>query len=170
MKNTLRFSTHLSYLKVFLSFLLVITMVTTSLPIAYADTANTNTANFLQNSDFDDSNANWSSTSDNINVKADGDGETATKALELKDGGNAVYQEVTQADGTEFIQGSTFKWGLSFKNTKTGGKDDIVALILGLNEPAGSPDHLRQMITWLKDRKIDSKVPADGQYTVIVYS
>ena len=108
MKNTLRFSTHLSYLKVFLSFLLVITMVTTSLPIAYADTANTNTANFLQNSDFDDSNANWSSTSDNINVKADGDGETATKALELKDGGNAVYQEVTQADGTEFIQGLGF--------------------------------------------------------------
>ena len=167
MKNTLRFSTHLSYLKVFLSFLLVITMVTTSLPIAYADTANTNTANFLQNSDFDDSNANWSSTSDNINVKANGEGETATNALELSDGGNAVYQAVSNADGSDFIQGSTFKWGLSFKNTTA---DDIVALILGLNEPSGDPDQLRQMIDWLKGRNIDKKVPENGQYTVIVYS
>ena len=169
MKNTLRFSTHLSYLKVFLSFLLVITMVTTSLPIAYADTE-TNTVNALLNSAFDNGSDNWEKTSGEINVKADGDGETATNALELTENGNAVYQEVTQADGKDFIQGSTFKWGLRFKNTKTDGKDDIVALILGLNEPAGNPDHLRQMITWLKDRKIDSKVPADGQYTVIVYS
>ena len=167
MKNTLRFSTHLSYFKVFLSFLLVITMVTTSLPIAYADT---NTVNALQNSDFEGGTANWSSKSESINVKADGEGETATKALELTADSNAVYQAVTKDDGKDFIQGSTFKWGLRFKNTKTDGKDDIVALVLGLNEPAGSPDHLRKMITWLKDRKIENKVPADGQYTVIVYS
>lgn len=169
MKNTLRLSTHSSYLKVFLSFLLVITMVTTSLPIAYADTE-TNTVNALLNSAFDNGADNWKKPSGEINVKADGEGETATKALELSDGGNAVYQAVTKEDGKDFIQGSTFKWGLRFKNSKTDGKDDIVALVLGLNEPAGNPDHLRQMITWLKGRKIDNKVPADGQYTVIVYS
>lgn len=166
MKNTLRFSTHLCYLKVFLSFLLVITMVTTSLPIAYADT-DTNTVNALLNSAFDNGAANWNNTSGEITVTNIADGETATNALELSDGGNAVYQAVTNADGTDFIQGSTFKWGLSFKNTTA---DDIVALILGLNEPAGNPDQLRQMITWLKGRNIDRKVPDNGQYTVIVYS
>lgn len=166
MKNTLRFSTHLSYLKVFLSFLLVITMVTTSLPIAYADT-DTNTVNALLNSAFDNGAANWNNTSGEITVTNIADGETATNALELSDGGNAVYQAVTNADGTEFIQGSTFKWGLSFKNTTA---DDIVALILGLNEPAGNPDQLRQMITWLKGRNIDRKISDEGLYTVIVYS
>lgn len=167
MKNTLRFSTHLSYLKVFLSFLLVITMVTTSLPIAYADTANTNTVNALQNSAFENDTNYWNNTSGEIIINTDGEGETATNALELSDGGNAVYQAVTKSDSTDFIQGSTFNWGLSFKNTTA---DDIVALILGLNEPSGNTDQLRQMITWLKGRKIDRKISDDGQYTVIVYS
>lgn len=163
MKNTFRFSNRLFYSKVLISLILVITMVTSSLPIAYAET---NTVNALQNNSFDAGTTSWTSSSD-ITVSRITEGEVTNNALELTADNNAVYQAVRKSDGKDFLQGTTFKWSLKYKSTDS---SYIGALVLGLNKPAGSPDHLRQMITWLKDRKIDSKVPADGQYTVIVYS
>lgn len=164
MKNTFRFSNRLFYSKVLISLILVITMVTSSLPIAYAET---NTVNALQNNSFDNDTTSWTSSSD-IKINTVGEGETATNALELTEGANSVYQEVTKSDGKDFIQGSTFNWELKYKSNAS---SDIVALVLGLNAPAGNPDQLRQMMTWLRDkRRIDKKVPTDGQYTVIVYS
>ncbi|MGN1132383.1 MAG: hypothetical protein ACI4RL_05715, partial [Ruminococcus sp.] len=164
MKNTSGFFGRSYYVKVFLSIVLVVAMIISSIPIAYAET---NTVNALQNNDFTSGTDSWTSSGD-ITVKSDGEGETATNALELTDGANSVYQAVTKEDGTDFTQGSTFNWELKYKSTAS---SDIVALVLGLNEPAGNPDQLRQMMTWLRDkRKIDKKVPADGQYTVIVYS
>ncbi|MGN1131393.1 MAG: hypothetical protein ACI4RL_00695, partial [Ruminococcus sp.] len=165
MKNTLRLSGNSYYVKVFLSIVLVVAMITSSIPIAYAET---NTVNALQNYDFEDGTTSWNITSGDITVKSDGEGDTATNALQLTDGGNAVYQAVTKEDGTDFIQGSTFNWELNYKSTAS---SDIVALVLGLNEPTGNSDQLKQMMTWLRDkRKIDKKVPSNGQYTVIVYS
>lgn len=164
MKNTSGFFGHSYYVKVFLSLVLVVTMITSSLPIAYAET---NTVNALKNNDFTSGTTSWTSSSD-ITVKTDGEGETATNALVLTEGANSVYQAFTKSDGTDFTQGSTFNWELKYKSTAS---SDIVALVLGLNEPTGNPDQLRQMMTWLRDkRKIDKKVPTDGQYTVIVYS
>lgn len=164
MKNTFRFSNRLFYSKVLISLILVITMVTSSLPIAYAET---NTVNALQNNAFDNGADSWTSSSD-ITINTVGEGETATNALELTEGANSVYQAVTKSDGKDFIQGSTFNWELKYKSNAS---SDIVALVLGLNAPAGNPDQLRQMMTWLRDkRRIDKKVPTNGQYTVIVYS
>ncbi|MGN0476446.1 MAG: hypothetical protein ACI4HM_03815, partial [Ruminococcus sp.] len=164
MKNTSGFFGRSYYVKVFLSIVLVVAMITSSLPIAYAET---NTVNALQNYDFEDGTTSWNITSGDITVSQITEDEVTNNALQLTDGGNAVYQAVTKEDG-DFIQGSTFNWELKFKSTAS---SDIVALVLGLNEPAGNPDQLRQMMTWLRDkRKIDKKVPTDGQYTVIVYS
>ena len=154
------------YVKVFLSIVLVVAMITSSLPIAYAET---NTVNALQNNSFDGGATSWTSSS-NITVSKITEGEVTNNFLGLTDGGNAVYQSVTKEDGKDFTQGTTFNWELKYKNTKTGGEYDIVALVLGLNAPAGNPDQLRQMMTWLKGKKIDKKVPTDGQYTVVVYS
>ncbi|MDY4812695.1 MAG: hypothetical protein SO152_02445, partial [Ruminococcus sp.] len=166
MKNTSGFFGRSYYVKVFLSIVLVVAMITSSLPIAYAET---NTVNALQNNSFDDITTSWASSSD-ITVSKITEGEVTNNVLGLTDGGNAVYQSVTKEDGKDFTQGTTFNWELKYKNTKTGGEDDIVALVLGLNAPAGNPDQLRQMMTWLKGKKIDKKVPTDGQYTVVVYS
>ena len=164
MKNTFRLSNRLFYSKVLISLILVITMVTSSLPIAYAET---NTVNALQNNAFDNGADSWTSSSD-IKINTVGEGETATNALELTEGANSVYQAVTKSDGKDFIQGSTFNWELKYKSNAS---SDIVALVLGMNAPAGNPDQLRQMMTWLRDkRRIDKKVPTNGQYTVIVYS
>lgn len=166
MKNTSGFFGRSYYVKVFLSLVLVVAMITSSLPIAYAET---NTVNALQNNSFDDDTTSWTSSS-NITVSKITEGEVTNNVLGLTDGGNSVYQAVTKEDGKDFTQGTTFNWELKYKNTKTGGEDDIVALVLGLNAPAGNPDQLRQMMTWLKGKKIDKKVPTDGQYTVVVYS
>lgn len=167
MKKTLRFSGHLFKAKLLLSFVLVITIVTSSMPMVYAES---NTVNALKNPSFDEGDiSDWHKASGEITLK-DGEGAEGTNALELTDGEDAVYQAVTKDDGTEFIQGSTFQWELKYKSTKA---DDIVALVLGLNEPTGADgqsDQLRQMVDWMKKKKIDKKVPADGQYTVIVYS
>ena len=152
------------YVKVFLSIVLVVAMITSSLPIAYAETK---TVNALQNNDFQAGTDNWSISSGNIMLNTVGEGETANKALELTNGGNAVYQSVTKEEGKEFTQGSTFTWNLEYKSSSA---SDIGVLVLGLNEPTGTKDQLRQMMTWLKGRKIDRKIPDDGQYTVIVYS
>lgn len=162
MKNTFRFSTRF-YTKVLISLILVITMVTSSLPIAYAET---NTVNALQNNSFDDGTTSWTSSS-NITVSQIKEGEVTNNALELTADNNAVYQAVTKSDGKDFLQGTTFEWSLKYKSTDS---SYIGALVLGLNEPAGNSDQLRQMMTWLKGKKIDKKVPADGQYTVVVYS
>ena len=164
MKNTSGFFGRSYYVKVFLSIVLVVAMITSSLPIAYAET---NTVNALQNNDFQAGTDNWSISSGNIMLNTVGEGETANKALELTNGGNAVYQSVTKEEGKEFTQGSTFTWNLEYKSSSA---SDIGVLVLGLNEPTGTKDQLRQMMTWLKGRKIDRKIPDDGQYTVIVYS
>ncbi|MCI6652729.1 MAG: hypothetical protein MSH11_04815 [Ruminococcus sp.] len=163
MKNTFRFSNRLFYSKVLISLILVITMVTSSLPIAYAET---NTVNALQNNAFDNGTDSWTSSSD-ITVSRITEGEVTNNALELTADNNAVYQAVRKSDGKDFLQGTTFKWSLKYKSTDS---SYIGALVLGLNEPAGNSDQLRQMMTWLKGKKIDKKVPADGQYTVVVYS
>lgn len=163
MKNTLRFSNRLFYSKVLISLILVITMVTSSLPIAYAET---NTVNALQNNSFDDGTTSWTSSS-HITVSQITEGEVTNNALELTADNNAVYQAVTKSDGKDFLQGTTFEWSLKYKSTDS---SYIGALVLGLNEPAGNSDQLRQMMTWLKGKKIDKKVPADGQYAVVVYS
>lgn len=163
MKNTFRFSNRLFYSKVLISLILVITMVTSSLPIAYAET---NTVNALQNNSFDAGTTSWTSSSD-ITVSRITEGEVTNNALELTADNNAVYQAVRKSDGKDFLQGTTFKWSLKYKSTDS---SYIGALVLGLNEPAGNSDQLRQMMTWLKGKKIDKKVPADGQYTVVVYS
>ena len=163
MKNTFRFSNRLFYSKVLISLILVITMVTSSLPIAYAET---NTVNALQNNSFDAGTTSWTSSSD-ITVSRITEGEVTNNALELTADNNAVYQAVRKSDGKDFLQGTTFKWSLKYKSTDS---SYIGALVLGLNKPAGNSDQLRQMMTWLKGKKIDKKVPADGQYTVVVYS
>lgn len=163
MKNTSRFFGRSNYVKVFLSIVLVVAMITSSLPIAYAET---NTVNALQNNSFDDDTTFWTSSSD-ITVSQITEGEVTNNVLGLTDGGNSVYQAVTKEDGKDFTQGTTFNWELKYKATSS---SDIVALVLGLNAPAGNPDQLRQMMTWLKGKKIDKKVPSDGQYTVVVYS
>lgn len=165
MKNTFRFSNRLFYSKVLISLILVITMVTSSLPIAYAVT--TTYTGVLGNANFDESSTNpWRKADGEITVK-DGEGVGGTNALELTADNNAVYQAVTKSDGKDFLQGTTFEWSLKYKSTDS---SYIGALVLGLNEPAGNSDQLRQMMTWLKGKKIDKKVPADGQYTVVVYS
>ena len=163
MKNTSRFFGRSNYVKVFLSIVLVVAMITSSLPIAYAET---NTVNALQNNSFDDDTTSWTSSSD-ITVSQITEGEVTNNALELTADNNAVYQAVRKSDGKDFLQGTTFKWSLKYKSTDS---SYIGALVLGLNEPAGNSDQLRQMMTWLKGKKIDKKVPADGQYTVVVYS
>ena len=164
MKNTSGFFGRSYYVKVFLSIVLVVAMITSSLPIAYAET---NTVNALQNNDFQAGTDNWSISSGVITLNTVGEGETANKALELTEDSNAVYQAVTKEEGKEFTQGSTFTWNLEYKSSSA---SDIGVLVLGLDEPTGTQDQLRQMMTWLKGRKIDRKIPDDGQYTVIVYS
>ncbi|MGN1130571.1 MAG: hypothetical protein ACI4Q8_04405, partial [Ruminococcus sp.] len=147
-----------------LAITLVITIITTSLPIAYAES---NTINALSNPDFEDGNNGWSITSGEITV-SDGEGIDSTDALKVTDTENAVYQAVTNSDGSDFVQGSTFNWEFNFKSTTT---DDIVALVLGTTEPTGNPDQFRQMMNWLySNKKIHKKVPANGQYQVVVYS
>ena len=180
MKNTFRFSNRLFYSKVLISLILVITMVTSSLPIAYAVTTH---SGVLGNANFDESSTNpWSKADGEITVKA-GEGVGGTNALELTADSNAVYQAVTKTDGKEYPKGTTFNWSLKYKSTDL---NDIGALILGTNTPTttGSAtesatesattvqnDQLRQMMTWLKNnRGIDAKIPDNGKYNVVVYS
>ncbi|MGN0461496.1 MAG: hypothetical protein ACI4HZ_03550 [Ruminococcus sp.] len=169
MKNTFRFSNRLFYSKVLISLILVITMVTSSLPIAYAVTTHTGV---LSNTDFESGTDSWSKADGEITVK-DGEGVESTKALELTEDNNAVYQAYTKSDGEDFFQGTTFEWNLKYKST---GSSDIGAIVLGTNLPTATAeqnDQLRQMMTWLKEkRKIDQNknFPANGQYTVVVYS
>ena len=77
MKNTFRFSNRLFYSKVLISLILVITMVTSSLPIAYAET---NTVNALQNNSFDAGTTSWTSSSD-ITVSRITEGEVTNNTL-----------------------------------------------------------------------------------------
>ncbi|MGN1138985.1 MAG: hypothetical protein ACI4RM_06020, partial [Ruminococcus sp.] len=164
MKNNFKLYKSSVYLKMLLAITLVITIITTSLPIAYAES---NTINALSNPDFENGNNDWSITSGEITV-SDGEGIDSTDALKLTDTENAVYQSVTNSDNSDFVQGSTFNWEFNFKSTTT---DDIVALVLGTTEPTGNPDQFRQMMTWLKsNKKVNKNIPANGQYQVIVYS
>ena len=167
MKNTFRFSTQF-YTKVLISLILVITMVTSSLPIAYAVTTH---SGVLVNPKFDDGGTDpWRKADGEITVKA-GEGVDGTNALELTADSNAVYQTATRDGNKNYPKGTTFKWSLNYKSADS---SDIGALVLGLKEPTATPeknDQLRQMMTWLRDkRNIHDKVPADGQYTVVVYS
>lgn len=169
MKNTFRFSNRLFYSKVLISLILVITMVTSSLPIAYAVT--TTYTGVLGNANFDESSTNpWRKADGEITVK-DGEGVGGTNALELTADNNAVYQTVKRDGDKEYPKGTTFEWRLKCKSPTS---NDIGALVLGLNEPTATAeknDQLRQMMTWLRDkRKIDTKIPANGKCTVVVYS
>ena len=172
MKNKFKFSNSSIYFKMFLALTLVITIITSSLPIVYSAT---NTVNALSNPDFESGSDFWTKSSGNITVqegegKTPADSTTPSAALKLtdKDNDNAVYQTVTNSDGSDFVQGSTFNWEFNFKSTTT---DDIVALVLGTSIPSGDPDQFRKMIDWISHiNKVTKKIPADGQYQVIVYS
>lgn len=172
MKNKFKFSNSSIYFKMFLALTLVITIITSSLPIVYSAT---NTVNALRNPDFESGSDSWTKSSGNITVqegegKTPADSTTPSAALKLtdKDNDNAVYQTVTNSDGSDFVQGSTFNWEFNFKSTTT---DDIVALVLGTSVPSGDPDQFRKMIDWISGiNKVAKKIPADGQYQVIVYS
>ena len=166
MKNKFKFSNSSIYFKMILALTLVITIITSSLPIVYSAT---NTVNALSNPDFESGSSSWAKSSGDVTIKAK-EGINGTNALELtdKDNDNAVYQTVTNSDGSDFLQGSTFNWEFNFKSTT---KDDVVALILGTTEPTGNPDQFRQMMTWLiNNKKVNKNIPDDGQYQVIVYS
>ena len=168
MKNTFRFSNRLFYTKVLISLILVITMVTSSLPISYAVTTH---PEVLGNANFDESStAPWRKADGEITVK-NGEGVGDTNALELTADNNAVYQTVKRNGDKEYPNGTTFEWSLKCKSPTS---NDIGALVLGTNTPTATAeqnDQLRQMMTWLRDkRNIHDKVPADGQYTVVVYS
>ncbi len=173
MKIKFKFSKSSVYLKMFLALTLVITIITSSLPIVYSATGTTNTVNALSNPDFESSSDSWINSSGVITVESGAgitpaDSTTPSAALKLTSTENAVYQSVTKSDGSDFLQGSTFNWEFNFKSTT---KDDVVALILGTSEPTGNPDQFRQMISWLKtNKKVTKNIPADGQYQVIVYS
>lgn len=143
-------------------------MVTSSLPIAYAVTTH---SGVLVNPKFDDGGTDpWRKADGEITVKA-GEGVDGTNALELTADNNAVYQAVRKSDGKDFLQGTTFKWSLKYKSTDS---SYIGALVLGTNMPTATAeqnDQLRQMMTWLRDKKkIATKIPANGKYTVVVYS
>ena len=133
MKNTFRFSNRLFYTKVLISLMLVITMVTSSLPIAYAVTTH---SGVLSNTDFESGTTSWTSSS-NITVSQIKEGEVTNNALELTADNNAVYQAVTKSDGKDFLQGTTFKWSLKYKSTDS---SYIGAVVVRLNEPAGNAD------------------------------
>ena len=53
MKNKFKFSNSSIYFKMFLALTLVITIITSSLPIVYSATDTTNTVNALRNPDFE---------------------------------------------------------------------------------------------------------------------
>ena len=170
MKNKFKFSNSSIYFKMFLALTLVITIITSSLPIVYSAT---NTVNAFSNPDFESGSDSWTKSNGVITVES-GAGITPagsnipSNALKLADKDNAVYQTVTKSDGSDFLQGSTFNWKFNFKSTTT---DDIVALVLGTSVPSGDSDQFRQMITWLKNNnKVNKNIPTDGQYQVIVYS
>ena len=169
MKNTSRFFGRSNYVKVFLSIVLVVAMITSSLPIAYAVT--TTDSGKLGNTNFENGTEPWSKAYGDVKVNDITEGEATNKALELTADNNAVYQTVTRGKDKEYPKGTIFKWSLMYKSTDS---NDIGALVLGLNEPTATAeqnDQLRQMMTWLKEkRKIDTKIPASGQYTVVVYS
>ncbi|MDD6848708.1 MAG: hypothetical protein PUD53_08080, partial [Oscillospiraceae bacterium] len=169
MKNKFKFSNSSIYFKMFLALTLVITIITSSLPIVYSAT---NTVNALSNPGFEFGSDSWTKSSGDITVESGvgmtpADSTTPSAALKITDTENAVYQTVTNSDGSDFLQGSTFNWEFNFKSTT----DDIVALVLGTSVPNGDPDQFRQMITWLKNnKKVTKNIPANGQYQVIVYS
>ena len=169
MKNTLRFSNRLFYTKVLISLILVITMVTSSLPIAYAEIITD--SGKLGNTNFEKGSTSWRKAYGDVKVNEITEGEVTNKALELTTDSNAVYQTATRDGNKNYPKGTTFKWSLNYKSADS---SDIGALVLGLKEPTATPeknDQLRQMMTWLKEkRKIDTKIPANGQYTVVVYS
>ncbi len=162
MKNRFRFSKNLIYVKVLLALTLIVTIVTSSMPMIYAET---NTTNALTNPDFETT-AGWVKSGGEITL-ATGEGIDSTNALKLAGDENAVYQTITKSDNSNFIHGSTFNWEFNFKSSA----NDIVALILGTAEPSGNPDHFRKMLTWLNsNKKVNKNIPANGQYQVIVYS
>lgn len=164
MKIKFKFSKSSIYLKMLLALTLVVTIITSSLPIVYSAT---NTVNALSNPDFESGSNSWTKSNGEITV-SDGEGIDSTDALKMINTENAVYQTVTNSDGSNFVQGSTFNWKFNFKSTTT---NDIVALVLGTSEPTGNPDQIRQMMTWLKNnKKVTKNIPDDGQYQVIVYS
>lgn len=169
MKNTFRFSNRLFYTKVLISLILVITMVTSSLPIAYAEIITD--SGKLGNTNFEKGSTSWRKAYGDVKVNEITEGEVTNKALELTADSNAVYQTATRDGNKNYPKGTTFKWSLNYKSADS---SDIGALVLGLKEPTATPeknDQLRQMMTWLKEkRKIDTKIPANGQYTVVVYS
>ena len=153
MKNTSGFFGRSYYVKVFLSIVLVVAMITSSLPIAYAVT--TTDSGKLGNTNFENGTEPWSKAYGDVKVNDITEGEATNKALELTADNNAVYQAVTKSDGKDFLQGTTFKWSLKYKSTDS---SYIGALVLGLNKPAGNSDQLRQMMTWLKGKKIDKNI------------
>ncbi|MGN0460720.1 MAG: InlB B-repeat-containing protein [Ruminococcus sp.] len=167
MKNTFRLSRGLFHTKVFLSIVLVVAMITSSLPITFAVTTYTGV---LKNAGFDSGADSWSKANGEITVNLE-EGVESVNALELTTDENAVYQAVSKEDGSEYAKGTTFKWNLKYKSSNS---SDIGALVLGTNTPTATEaqkDQLRQMMTWLRDnRKIDTKVPYNGKYTVVVYS
>ena len=169
MKNTFRFSNRLFYTKVLISLILVITMITSSLPIAYAEIITD--SGKLGNTNFEKGSTSWRKAYGDVKVNEITEGEVTNKALELTADSNAVYQTATRDGNKNYPKGTTFKWSLNYKSADS---SDIGALVLGLKEPTATPeknDQLRQMMTWLRDkRNIHDKVPADGQYTVVVYS
>ena len=173
MKIKFKFSKSSIYLKMLLALTLVVTIITSSLPIVYSATDTTNTVNALSNPDFESSSDSWTKSNGDITVESGAgitpaDSTDPSAALKLASTDNAVYQTVTKSDGSDFVQGSTFNWEFNFKSST---KDDVVALILGTSEPTGNPDQLRQMISWLKtNKKVTKNIPVNGQYQVIVYS
>lgn len=170
MKNKFKFSNSSIYFKMLLALTLVITIITSSLPIVYSAT---DTVNALSNPDFESGSDSWTKSSGVITVESGAgitpaDSTTPSAALKLTSTENAVYQSVTNSDGSDFLQGSTFNWEFNFKSSAN---DNTVALILGTSVPTGDPDQFRQMISWLKtNKKVTKNIPDNGQYQVIVYS
>ena len=112
MKNKFKFSNSSIYFKMFLALTLVITIITSSLPIVYSAT---NTVNALSNPDFESGSDSWTKSNGVITVESGAgitpaDSTTPSAALKLTSTDNAVYQTVTKSDGSNFLQGSTFKW------------------------------------------------------------